>query len=519
MKRPIRRILLVFPSMIYKRLQSRKTAIPPVGLAGMAAVLEDNYEVRILDSSLEGFSNEVDQPNGLSSYGLSDEAYLKAFSDYQPDVVGISCLFSSLHTQALRAARLAKLADPNVITVMGGPHPSALPETMLADDAVDYVVIGEGERPFSALLRCLETGTSPDNLPALASKRDGRVHVNRELELLADLDQLPLPAWHLLDLERYFNIGSVQGLRMDGKQNKALRIMQVTTSRGCPYACTYCGKYAVWGSRIRFLGADRVVETIGALYDRYGTERIAFQDDNLTQNKPRALELFDKLARQKWPITWEAHNGLALSCLDEEVLDAMAASGCVSFTVAVESGSPEVLERIRKHVDLERAIELAEYARGIGLDIRAFYIIGFPGETRAQIEATREHLRRMRASVSALAIYTPLPGSPLYDELAAQGVLDTTTLDFESLTFGAFDQQLSEVSIPDLNRIRKIDWLMNVFADPLGNLKPDLAVDPRIVFKELAAGLEAYPDAAELRKLHAHALKMYTGPNLPAIEP
>ncbi len=501
--------------MVYKRLQSRKTAIPPVGLASLAAVLENRYEVRILDSSMEGFENEVDQSNGLSCYGLSDDAYKDVFAGYQPDVVGISCLFSSLHNQAMRVARLAKEVRPEAVTVMGGPHPSALPDRMLADAAVDYVVIGEGEGPFTALLQHLEERSVPAGLPAIACKHEGRMTVSKELDLLDDLDRLPLPAWHLLDLERYFNIGSVQGLRMEGNQKKALRIMQVTTSRGCPYSCTYCGKYAVWGNRIRFLSADRVIETIDTLYARYGVERIAFQDDNLTQNKERALDLFSKLAQKNWPISWEAHNGLALSCLDEQVLDAMAASGCVSFTVAVESGSPEVLDKIRKHVDLDRAIDLAEYARTIGLDVRAFYIIGFPGETRAQIEATRDHLRRMRASVSALAIYTPLPGSPLYDELASKGILQTDSLDFESLTFGAFDQQLSEASIDELNRIRKIDWLMNVFADPLGNLKPGLAMDPETVFKELGAGLQACPDAPELQRLYAQARERYTTPDTP----
>jgi len=508
MNRKIEKILLVFPSMIYKRAQSRKTAIFPLGLGSLAATLEKNHEVRILDSALEGYENEVEQENGLNCYGLTDSAYQRILSEFQPDLVGISCLFSSLHTQMLRVARLAKEVNPDVITVVGGPHPSSVPGLILRDPAVDYCVIGEGERLLTDLINRLKRGRNPSGLYGLGFKDESGVHINPKLNPVENLDALPLPAWRLADLERYFSIGGVQGLRMDDPGAKALRLIQVTTSRGCPNNCTYCGKYAAWGRNFRTMSPGRVLEMIEMLLEKYWVERIAFQDDNLTFNRRNTLELFRRLAKRKWPVTWEAHNGLAFSTLDEEVLDAMAESGCVSFTGAVESGSEEVLKKVRKKVDLERTIELVDYARSIGLDVRAFYIIGFPGETRDQIEATRDHMRRLRATVSALALYTPLPGSPLFNELEEKGVIDSETMDFEKLSFGAFDTQLSEMTVPELHRVRKIDWIMNVFADEEGNLKTDLKVPAKTMLKELKNGLELYPDAPELQKLLEQARKL-----------
>jgi magnesium-protoporphyrin IX monomethyl ester (oxidative) cyclase len=504
-KRKIERILLVFPSMTTLLEQSRKTAIFPAGLGSLAAVLEKEYDVRIVDSSMEGYSNEVLQDNGLTCYGLSDDDYREIYKEFKPDIVGISCLFSSLHSQMVRAARLAKEVDPGVITVVGGPHPSALPGLILKDSAIDFCVLGEGEIPFAELLQYLRSGKDPSGVEGVAGKKGDNIYINHHIRRIADLDTLPFQAWHLLDMERYFNIDSIQGLRMDGKSKKSLRLIQVSTSRGCPFSCTYCGKNAVWGKNIHFMGVSRIMEMIEMLLDKYQVERLAFQDDNLTVNRKRAMELFKKMAKRNWPVTWEAHNGLAYVTLDEEMIDLMAESGCISFTLAVESGSKEVLKKVCKKVDLDRVVELAEHARSIGLDVRAFYIVGFPGETREQIEATRAHMRRMPASVSAMAIYTPLPGSPLYGDLENQGILNSDTMDFEKLTFGAYDVQLSEVPVSELQRIRKIDWLMKVFADEEGNLKEDLPMIPETIFEELYNGLQLYPDAAEIGKMYEQA--------------
>jgi anaerobic magnesium-protoporphyrin IX monomethyl ester cyclase len=509
MKRDICKILLVFPSMIYKQAQSRKTAIFPLGLGHLAAVLEKDYEVRILDSAMEGFENEVQQENGLNCYGLSDDAFRKIYADYQPDMVGISCLFSSLHRQILRVARLAKEVNPSVINVVGGPHPSALPGLILRNPAIDYCVIGEGEKPLIGLLNRLREDETLADLDGIGFKDKGRIRLNPRLNLVSDLNQLPFPAWHIVDIERYFNIGSVQGLRMDGKKKRGLRLVQVTTSRGCPFSCTFCAKSVIWGNRFRSMSPKRVFEMLEMLLERYHVERIAFQDDNLTANRSRALEIFHGLAERKWPLTWEAHNGLSYLTLDEELLDAMAESGCISFTGAVESASEEVLRKVRKPVNLKRALELARYAKSLGLDIRAFYIIGFPGETSEQIEATRAHLQEMQASVSALALYTPLPGSPLYKDLERKNIINSESLDFEKLSFGAFDIQLSELSVNELHRIRKIDWLRNVFADPKGNIKTALQINPEIILKELKNGLELYPDAPEIRNLYNQALERF----------
>jgi len=502
------RILLIQPPMVYHPLQSRKTAIFPMGLGYIAAVLEPDAEVKLFDAALEGFEQERPWGDGLVVYGSTHDQIADLTLDFKPDLVGISALFSSLHGQVIEVARAIKQAFSQAKVIVGGPHASALPEILLRETAVDYVGIGEGEKLMSELAMRLCDNEPFEGIMGLAGKNEnGSIYgINTRARPL-DINSLPMPARHLVSMDRYFQIGQVQGLRMEDKTE--IRLAQMTTSRGCPEQCTFCGKCAVWGNKVRFASPQKVVDEIKHLIDRYQVNRIAFQDDNLTADRRRIEELLKKLITGKIPITWEAHNGLAAWTLDEKLLRMMKESGCVSFTIAVESGSEKILRRIKKKVDLDETLRIADTARSLCMDVRAFFIIGFPGETREEIEATRRFARKLGASVSAMALYTPLPGSQLWDELVEKKILDPNELDFSKLSFGAFQVQLSEVPVSELHKIRKVDWLLNTFADQNGKLKRHLSIEPSVIIKELKNGVTLYPDEESLTSLYKQAVDRY----------
>jgi len=503
----IQKVMLIYPAMLFDRLQSRQTAIFPLGLGYIAGVLASKFEVTMLDSSLEGYSTIQTLPTGKTVYGLEDRDMKSAIEGFLPDAVLVSCLFSSLHYQTLRVTRLAKEVDENIVTIVGGPHPSAIPQLFLKEDSVDYCIVGEGEYTALKLLQSLHAGKPLQNdIDGLGFRSAGNTLLIPKKNFVANLDELPFPARHLIDLDRYFTIGQVQGLRLDGKRRKNLRVIQMIATRGCPNHCTYCAKSVTWGKSYRKRSPHNIIKEIKYLVDTFQMERIAFQDDNLTISRKYIINLLNTLIKENLPVTWEAHNGLEVDTLDEQLLDTMKASGCVSFTVAIEFGTREILQKAKKKVDLEKARATIQYARRKGMDVRGFFMLGYPGETREQIQKTCEYARSLNLSVTAFALVTPLPGTALWNSCIREGLINGEEIDFSSLSFGGLNLQFSEVPVAELLKIRKIEWLKNAFADADGNLKRNLIISREELLSEIEKGLALYPSDDELKRLLSQAM-------------
>jgi len=502
--RPVRRVQLFFPPMVFPKLQSRQTAMFPLGLGYIAAVLEcEGYEVSLVDCPSEGNETMVDIGKDRYVYGLTREQIRLKIETFRPDAVGISCLFTSLVNQMLMVAEVAKEVDSEIAVICGGPHVSAMYKRLIMNPLIDYCVIGEGEQVTVDLLNAMTRGSGLEDVGALCYRRGGRPVVQPRRSWIENLDEIPFPARHLGNMQHYFEIGYVQGIRLDG--GKRLRIVQITSSRGCPFQCTYCAKGVTWANRFRTRSPKNVLDEIEHLIDTYGAERIAFQDDNLTANLDRAAAIFDGIVERKLDITWEAHNGLALKYVTAELLEKMKASGCVSFTIAVESANPATLQRIKKPDYTRLAPVVVERARKLDIEVRAFYMIGFPGETLDDVYRTVEYARGLNLPVSNFAIVTPLPGTELYEECVQKGLIDGDTMDFEDFSFGGMDLQLSEVPVSKLKEIRKIEWLKLVLMDEHGHLRRDTNMGHQDLMDELGNGITLFPDNEDLRRLYAEA--------------
>jgi anaerobic magnesium-protoporphyrin IX monomethyl ester cyclase len=494
--------------MMFARLQSRQTAMFPLGLGYIAAVLEgEGYEVSLLDCPSEGYNTLQDIGKDRYVYGLSPDEIRRRIAQFQPHAIGLSCLFSTMERRMRMVAMIAKEVDPNIVVVCGGPHVSACCERLIQDPAIDYCVIGEGEETIVSLLHAMKAGGSIQGIDGLCYRRDGHAVVQPRRQWISNLDDLPLPARHLADMELYFRISEPQGLRFDGERR--VRVVQITTSRGCPFQCTYCGKGVTWGASFRARSADNVLNELEYLIEQYHAEHFAIQDDNFSADVQRAAAICDGIVRRGFKVSWEAPNGLAIRHLSVPLLEKMKASGCVSLTIAVESASESVLRRVRKPNYVDVAPSLVAKAKQLGIEVRGFFMIGFPGETLEDVQRTADYARSLKLAVANFAIVTPLPGSELYSECVSLGMIDESTLDFEDLTYGGFDLQLSQVPVEKLKAIRKIEWMRTIFLDDAGNFRHDIRLKRKDVMEELAKGMVLFPDNADIGRMYAQAEAVY----------
>lgn len=423
-KKKINNILLIVPAQTISR-EYTKEIQPPLGLAYIAACLEHEYNVKIIDAACEGWDKEEKLDNGLITYGLTFRELKDKIRDFMPDVVGVSCLFSMQRENAHKVCAIAKEVDNNIIAIMGGAHPSALPEITLADRNVDFVVLGEGEYSTKELLKVLDQ-QSPESLTLRLSLLDGiafrdhdTVRVNPKTRFIEDLDQLAFPARHLLPMEKYFKINLPHGVSSRNSPNTP-----VITSRGCPANCIFCSIHSLWGDKYRARSPENVLRELHRLKEKYNIREIQFEDDNLTFDKPRAMRLFNLMIQENLNIAWTTPNGVALWNMDKELLLKMKQSGCYKLCLAIESGDQAMLNNtIGKPLNLKKVEELIPWVKRYGMESEAFFIVGFPEETKEQMKRTFDFASKLKVDNVSFYIATPYPGTLLYKYCQDLGLL------------------------------------------------------------------------------------------------
>ena len=375
----LKRILLVNPPITHQKL-SGVPLVPPLGLAYIAAVLEqNNYEVKILDSLALGI-NTIETSGDLVRVGLSDRDTKRYIEEFEPDVVGIGAMYTTYVSDAHTVARLVKEACPDTPVVFGGAHTSIVPEDVLKDNNVDIAVIGEGELTFLELVKNLTENGVYFDLAGTVIKKDNRIISNHRRPLIQDVNSLPLPARHLLPMGVYLRKSPRYAIRPP--------IGHMITSRGCPRSCVFCTNHIVWGRQWRSRSPQSTADEIEHLTSVYGVREIHFIDDNMSLNKKRMTQICHEIIRRGIDIKWTTPNGIAVWTLDKSLLQLMKESGCYRLTFGIESGNIETKIFIGKTFKLDEVKELIKYANRIGLWTVSTYIIGFPYETLDSIEDT-----------------------------------------------------------------------------------------------------------------------------------
>jgi anaerobic magnesium-protoporphyrin IX monomethyl ester cyclase len=416
----IHRVMLVFPAFPPSTalVGWRLMVTPPMGIAYLAsAVRNAGYEVACLDMVVEAPFQETVINGTVSRLGLTYDQTMEKIAAWKPDVVGLSCIFSNQWPATRELAKRIKAADSDVIVVAGGGHPTFLSQLCMEDAPLDFIIRGEGEEGFVELLNRIRKSRPLDDVDGLVYRDGDFIRANPKVNLIEDLDSIAFPAHDLLDLERYFKIALPMGYSMMSPRN-----VPIVTSRGCPCHCTFCSSTYLWGKQYRTRSASNVLQELDWLVDKFRIEEIKVQDDNLTVNKKRVMEIFRGMIERPYHLHWNTPNGIAIWTLDKEMLTMMKDSGCFEMTMAIESGNQNVLDNlIRKPLKLDKVREINKVARELGIVRIAYFLIGFPGETKEQIMDTIKFSRELRLDLSAIFLYNQLPGSELFERCAKNG--------------------------------------------------------------------------------------------------
>jgi anaerobic magnesium-protoporphyrin IX monomethyl ester cyclase len=326
-------------------------------------------------------------------------------------VMGIS-VYTASQNWARTFISLAREKYPEIKIVVGGPHVSALEIPAVEHLGADFGIVGEGELPFSELLKRFENRRSYDDIPGLIwnSKEGWKNTLSLPLWRIKDLDCTPMPDYEMIPPTKYFDV-----FRGASVARRRERCASMFTSRGCPYMCTYCATNCTWQRRVTALSASRVVQEMALLKDKYGIQEIWFADDTFTFSRKRTMDICSELVERKLNLFWRLPNGIRLESIDDELASWMNRSGCYMTGVGVETGSESAMKLIKKHLNLKIVGEKLRILKKNHILVSGFFIYGFPWETPEQIEETRKFILSNPFDRMQVLIFNPYPGSEEFD--------------------------------------------------------------------------------------------------------
>ena len=372
---------------------------PPLGLGYLAAIIaRQGHEPDIVDA-------------GRVNLSWEDFAALVRRGGY--GLIGIQ-MFSYELPAVKKHLEVIKKYSPASVTLVGGPHISGDPGgTAVYLDKMDFGFVGEAEIGLEHFLR-LEKKDYSDltrlgEIPNLVWRKDGRVEVNPRAPV-QDPNEIAFPAWHLIDPRTYPS--ATHGIFC-----RHPPVAPVITSRGCPFPCTFCAGRAVTGPVIRYRSVENVIREIVLLQEKYRVREFHIEDDNFTGKREYVNAFCREIMQRDLALAFSLPNGIRLDSLDREVLTLMERAGFYSLAVGIESGSDRVLKMMKKNLTrkiIREKIDLIKECTK--MRISGFFLIGYPGETEAEIAETISFARSLNLDLASFLITMPLPGSPLWDD-------------------------------------------------------------------------------------------------------
>ncbi len=414
------KVLFINPPYFNSKYKFIGLVAPPLGIAYIAAVLEQNdIDVEIIDAA---------------ALEMSWETLEAEINRANPGLVAITALTPTI-SHALKTARLARKSCPEATIVMGGYHPSFNHGEILEKDYVDLVVIGEAEYTFLELVKTLEEGGDLSKVKGIAYEDV----VTPPRPLIEDLDELPFPARHLLPMDHYKIL------------NQKLPTATMISSRGCPMQCSFCASAALHGNHLRMRSAKNVVDEMEHLINDHDAGIIAFMDDTFTMKTSRVTEICDEIKKREidvyWGCTARADN------LSEELLQKLHDSGCITIFLGVESADQQQLDRINKQLTIEKIRKAFRLAKKNDIRTIASVVLGMPGDTKESIKRTVKFARELNPSYAIFSLATPYPGTRFYQQAVQENLIKVR--DWSKFTLLSPVLETVDCSLEELKKMQK----------------------------------------------------------------
>lgn len=383
-------------TLINAQICEANNLVPPLGILAIGSYLDTHgFTVQLIDEDI--FTTDITEE-------------VKSF---KPDLIGVSFL-TPAYTRARKIIEILKPLFPATKFCAGGFHASILPRQVVTALSLDFCIIGEGELTMLEVCQHIEQKTPFSMVPGICySTADGQTKLSPPRHLFDNLDVLPLPATRLLPYERYLlPPGLFRGVAME-------RITTISTSRGCPFHCSYCGGRKLFDGRVRLRSAESIRTELEYLINTHNIRGIWIIDECFTIDRDRAWKIANIIA--EYGLAWGVQTRVDL--VDQEIIKHFKQCGCIEINFGVESGVSRILGMLKKGTSVETAAKTFSWCRNVGMRTTANFMIGSPTETEAEMLETFHFAKRLRASYTIFHITTPLPGTELYEKALISGRL------------------------------------------------------------------------------------------------
>lgn len=398
------KILLVNPPRWHELVGKNPSIIekhrgfnPPLGLLYLASSIEKHtsFDIEVLDTQpLEWSYDRLEE-------ALKHQSY---------DLVGVSAMSFTL-IDAVRTARLVKKTSPTTKVVLGGTHIHLFPEETIQLEGVDLALMGEAEYSFLTLLHHLDQNSDgPEQVPGLVFKDKAGKIIKNDIQPINNLDDIPLPQRRLLNVKNYSSLLS-----------RGTLCTTIISSRGCPFQCAFCDRpLSPVTSHFRYRSAKNVVDEISECLED-GIKDFLFYDDTFTVNRKRVLAICEEILQRNLKIRWDIRTRVDL--VDEEMLRMLKRAGCLAIHYGVEAGNDKILKVINKGFTTSKVKEVFQMTRRLEVETLAYFMIGLPSETPADIQDTFDLAKELRPDYAHFTIFSPYPGTALYDLGLERGII------------------------------------------------------------------------------------------------
>ena len=404
-------------------------------------ILKENFEYsknyNLIDYFDQMFNQNTKNLEGLNVEKIMEPIFNHKLKSFNPDMVGISCMFTMTHKRMIKIGELTKDFDNNIIVFAGGVHPTSSSEKILKETKfIDFISLFEADESIPQLISFLNKENHKiDCLRQTAILKDGN-YIETQNRIHPSGEKLELkPEYGSLEISNYSNLGEIGAYRFWWKKNT--KAGTIISNRGCRARCSFCSVRNFNGKGVRGRSYKSVIDEMQYQLETYGINHFMWLDDDLLFDKPRTIQMFNEIVKRNLKITWDASNGIIASALHEEILAAAADSGCIGMHFGIESGNDEILKQVHKPSGKKHYLALEEKLKKYPqIFTKGFLMIGFPNESLNQIAETIEMAVKINLDWYTIQVVHPLPKTEMHQKLVEMGLLSDDEIEDEKLNYG-----------------------------------------------------------------------------------